>query len=588
MCHRRRALGVATAAGIVVLLSLLASSEARAQGAGGVPVPIERPFQAERPTPGIAPEKGDIDLGSGRDGDREGDGPDLPSAPPPSAAELEALGAKAGIVVRALDVVGNTVFDDAALTRAVAPWLGRPLDSADLERIRRALTAVYVDAGYVSSGARLPEQDVADGRLRIEITEGTLAGIEIAGARRYRESVLRARLLRAAGTPVRVGELESALRVLSQDPRIARLDARLEPGPRPGTSILQIALEETDPADLEFAFDNHETPSVGEFGGHVQVAHGNPLGLGDRLGGDLTVAEGRYRVGGRYAIPIHPSGTELTLDGRYSHADIVDSTLEALDIRSETLSYAVGLNQTLYRTPRDWLEAGVSLDLRRSQSRIFGDESFPFFDGTDNGRSELTVLRADLGWTRRLRSSALAFRTLFSWGLDAFGATMHHDSGAPDGIFFSWVGQLRFLHRFETTGVELELRGDVQLADRSLLPLEQFAVGGPGSVRGYRTNQQAGDEGFAAAVDVRLPLVRTDTGRNVLSVIPFADLGRIWNLDGPSAGEELLPSLGAGLEWEPHPTFSFRFDWAGAFQSAPSEENLQDHGVTFRVSWRPR
>ncbi len=570
------------------LLGLVVAAPAHAQVPGGLQIPIERPFETERPAPGVAPEKGDIDLGGGEGTPPPDAAGELPPVPPPSAAELEALGAQAGLVIREVDAVGNTVFDDAALTRAVAAYLGRPLDSADLEQIRRALTALYVDSGYVSSGARLPEQEVTEGRLRVEIVEGELAGIEISGARRYRPSVLRARLRRAASKPVRVGELESALRILSQDPRIARLDARLEPGPRPGTSILRVALEEVDPADLEFSFDNAETPSVGEFGGHVFAGHGNPLGLGDRLDGDLTVAEGRYRVGGRYAIPIHSSGTELSFDARYSQAEIVDSSLESLDIRSETLSQAVGLHQTLYRTPRDWLEAGVSLDLRRSQSRIFGDDSFPFFDGTDNGRSELTVLRADLGWTRRLSSSALAVRSLLSWGLDAFGATMHHDSGAPDGIFFTWVGQLRYLHRFETTGVELALRGDVQLADRPLLPLEQFAVGGPGSVRGYRTNQQAGDQGFAAGVDVRLPLVRTVTGRNVLSVIPFGDLGRIWNLDGPSAGEELLPSLGAGVEWEPHPAFGLRVEWGGAFQPAASEEYLQDHGVTFRVHWRPR
>jgi len=569
------------AAALAVLLLITVAHEARAQNPGGrVPFPVERPFETERGVPDVGEAEGEIDLG-GPPGERV-----LPNVPAPSAAELEALGAQAGLVIRGLDLSGNTVFSDDALTAAVATYLGQPLDPADLEKIRRALTSVYVDAGYVSSGARLPEQEIQDGRLRVEISEGTLAEVQIQGASRYRTSVLRARILRAAGTPVRVGDLEAALRVLSQDPRLGRLDARLEPGPRPGTSILRVVLDELHPGNLRFSFDSYETPSVGEFAGHADVAHQNPLGLGDHLSAAVTVAEGRYRAGGRYSIPIHPSGTELTFDGRYSHAEIVDPLLDSLDIRSETVSYAVGVVQTLYRTPRDWIDAGVSLDRRRSKSTIFGDFPFPFFDGSDNGRSELTVLRADTGWTRRLRSSALALRAIFSWGLDAFGATVHHDSGAPDGIFFTWIGQLRFLHRFEASGIELGLRGDVQLADRPILPLEQFAIGGPGSVRGYLTNQLAGDQGASAGLDVQLPLVRTDTGRTLLSVIPFADFGRIWNRDGLDPDESTLWSVGTGLVWEPHPAFSFRFDWGHAFNAAPSGDRLQDHGVTFRVIWR--
>lgn len=569
------------ATALAVLLLITVAHEARGQNLDRrAPFPVERPFETERAVPDTAEAAGEIDLG-GPAGERV-----LPNVPAPSAAELEALGAQAGLVIRELEVTGNTVFSDEALTSAVATYLGQPLDSADLENIRRALTAVYVDAGYVSSGARLPEQEIQDGRLRVEITEGTLAEVQIQGASRYRKSVLRARILRAAGTPVRVGDLEAALRVLSQDPRLGRLDARLEPGPRPGTSILRVVLDELHPGQLSFAFDNYETPSVGEFAGHADVAHQNPLGLGDHFGADVTVAEGRYRVGGRYSIPIHPSGTELTFDGRYSHAEIVDPLFDSLDIRSETVSYAVGVVQTLYRTPRDWIDAGVSLDRRRSQSTIFGDFPFDFVDGTDNGRSELTVLRADTGWTRRLRSSALALRAIFSWGLDAFGATMHHDSGAPDGIFFTWIGQLRFLHRFEATGIELGLRGDVQLADRPVLPLEQFAVGGPGSVRGNITNQLAGDQGASAGLDVQLPLLRTDTGRTLLSVIPFVDYGRIWNRDRLDPEDSTLWSVGAGLAWDPHPAFGFHFDWGHAFNAAPSGDRLQDHGVTFRVIWR--
>lgn len=583
---------------LVLLLVFVAAGPVRAQSPGSV-VP-DRPFATERDVPRSEEAPGERALGSEAG---EGDERVLPAVPAPSAAEVEALGAEAGLVVRTLELVGNTALPDEAFLRAAAPFLGRPLDSAELERLRRALTTVYVDAGYVTSGARLPEQTVAEGRLRVELVEGRLAGIRIAGARHYRESVLRKRLERGAGPPVRVPELEAALRILSQDPRIARLDARLEPGSSPGTSNLFVAIEEADPASLLFAFDNHQSPSVGTYAGSADVAHANPLGLGDRLGAEVMISEGLYRVAGSYSLPLHPSGTEFLVDARYTHADILDPLLDALDIGNESLSYSVGLNQTLYRTPGDWIEAGLAFDLRESRSTIFGGEPFSFSAGSDFGRTELRVLRANTAWTRRMRASALTLRSIASFGLDVLDATMHRgrvtlpgggavevrSGDVPEARFTSWVGQLRFFHRFERSGIELDLRGDVQLADGPLLSLEQFVIGGPGSVRGYRTNQLVGDEGFSSGVEVRLPLLRTVTGRRVLSLAPFAEVGRVsWKGNHASPGKRTLSSLGTGLEWAPRADLSFRVDWAGALRDTGQHGDLQDHGVTFRMTWRAR
>ncbi len=552
----------------------------------------DRPFVTEQGIPSTTEAPGERDL-EGVQEERV-----LPTVPLPSEGELDALGAQAGLVIRELDLVGNTVISDETLTQAAAPYLGRPLDSADLERLRRALTAAYVAAGYVNSGARLPEQVVSDGRLRVEITEGRLAEIRIVGARRFRESVLRGRLERAEGPPVRVADLESALRILSQDPRIARLDARLEPGIAPGSSTLLVAIEEADPGSLAFSFDNYQSPSIGAYAGYVDAAHQNPLGLGDRLGAGLTVTEGLYRIEGGYSVPIHPSGTQLWVEARYSDADILDPLLDELDIGNESLSYAVGLRQTLYRTPGDWIEAGVSFDVRESRSTIFDGEPFAFSPATDFGRSEIRVLRADASWTRRMSSSALTLRSIASAGLDILGATMHRGNtplgvfpsdDLPEGVFYSWVGQLRYFYRFDATGVELDLRGDLQLSDRPLLPLEQFVIGGPGSVRGYRTNQLAGDEGFSSGLEVRLPLLRTATGRKVLFLAPFAEVGRVWwKGDRESPGKRTLSSLGLGLEWDLHPDLSLRVDWAGALRDSGPNTDLQDNGVTFRVTWRAR
>ena len=55
--------------------------------------------------------------------------------------------------------------------------------------------------------------------------------------------------------------------------------------------------------------------------------------------------------------------------------------------------------------------------------------------------------------------------------------------------FFSWLGQAQLARRLETLSAQVIGRVDLQLANDRLFPLEQFAVGGRYSVRGYRENQ---------------------------------------------------------------------------------------------------
>jgi len=48
----------------------------------------------------------------------------------------------------------------------------------------------------------------------------------------------------------------------------------------------------------------------------------------------------------------------------------------------------------------------------------------------------------------------------------------------------------------------LLVRANAQLADRALVPLEQFALGGEGSVRGYLQDFLLTDNGIKASAEV--------------------------------------------------------------------------------------
>ena len=63
--------------------------------------------------------------------------------------------------------------------------------------------------------------------------------------------------------------------------------------------------------------------------------------------------------------------------------------------------------------------------------------------------------------------------------------------------------------RFDARGDSAILRLEGQWADRELIPMEKFELGGANSVRGYRENQIISDSGFFASIDVKVDSIAT-------------------------------------------------------------------------------
>src|SRR5262249_3378245 len=75
-----------------------------------------------------------------------------PVAPAPKAEPIPGL----RVFVREIRVSGSTVFSPEELAKVTGPYTNRELTSEDLEALRVALTLLYVNNGYVNSGAILP------------------------------------------------------------------------------------------------------------------------------------------------------------------------------------------------------------------------------------------------------------------------------------------------------------------------------------------------------------------------------------------------------------------------------------------------
>src|SRR5262245_8346176 len=119
--------------------------------------------------------------------------PSVESTLPPLVSEDSSpgtLAAGARVFVRGYVTRGNRVLADAELARLLEPYTQRSLGYEDLQAACDRVTRAYVERGYVSSWASLPDQRLASGMVEIEITEGVIDRVAVRTDGRLRQSYL--------------------------------------------------------------------------------------------------------------------------------------------------------------------------------------------------------------------------------------------------------------------------------------------------------------------------------------------------------------------------------------------------------------
>jgi hemolysin activation/secretion protein len=516
-----------------------------------------------------------------------------PAADPPSAPESGRLSELPVFQVHGFRLNGNRAISNAELAPVVRPYIGRPLTFEDLDEISDRITQYYIDRGYKTSGSLVPNQVIRDGIIEIRIHEARLTGVTITGNRWLREGYVRSRLRpEIERVPVDIPALQNRLKVLEQDPRIDTLDADLSPAPKLGENELTVAVNEARPYSLRFALDNEVPPSLGAFEGEVRAEHINLTGWGDTLKGHYGLSDGRDNYALSYTVPLTRWDTTIGVGIDRSEAVVVSEPFKELDLRADSDTLWASLRHPLIRDLNRELALELTFEVRHGFTSMLGEPA-GLSPGVppETGESDVAVLRFTQQWVDRRLHQVTAFRSTFSFGLHALDATIHPEE--PDGEFITWLGQLQWLRRLETLDSQVIVRGDLRLADDSLLPMEKFAIGGMSTVRGYRENEMTPDNGAIASVEWRVPIVRLQIpgisrrpADGELQVCPFFDAGYGWNKSGDDPDPDFLPSMGLGLRWYPSEAVQAVVYWGWAIESInpQSEYDIQDDGVHFSVT----
>ena len=184
-------------------------------------------------------------------------------------------------------IAGNTVLPPTTLATSLTNINGTFGTNVSLDGIRSAvagLQGAYRERGYVTVSVGLPPQKLTNATVKIQVTEGRLAAIEVKGNRYFSSNnVMRA--LPSLHTNIILNGLifqaELNRANANQDRQIYPV---IEPGPDPGTSDLTLKVKDQLPLHGKVEYNNQSSPGTPDSRLNASAVYNNLWNLEHSLG----------------------------------------------------------------------------------------------------------------------------------------------------------------------------------------------------------------------------------------------------------------------------------------------------------------
>lgn len=513
---------------------------------------------------------------------------DEPILPPQESTEPEIEIPEGSIVrlfVNQLEVVGSTVLTPEQIAAVTEPLENREVTLAELIQAADAIAQLYWAAGYVNSTAIVGEQAVEDGIVQISVTEGRLQEIQIEGLQRLNPGYVRSRLQQANTVPLNANQIEEQLRLLRADPNLDTIRGQLNPGERPGESVLVVQATESKPWSAGIGVDNYSPPSVGSERMRASLGYRNLTSLGDNLGVTYyrTTTGGSNILDATYQVPVNAMDGTLSLRAVLNDNRVTQGGIIPFSVNGDSQRYEIGFRQPLVRRLQDEFALSLGFSFRDGTTLLRTTDANSFITSTDRSTS---VVKFGQDYTHRDARGTWALRSQLNLGFSSQDITSE-TSTSDSSTFFSWLGQVQRVQQLGRDHLFIA-QADLQLAPDSLPPSEQYVLGGGQSLRGYRQNARIGDNGVRVSIEDRITLSRDEDTTPVWQLAPFLDLGAVWNSkEGLSNDQNFLAGVGIGSLFTTAEGINFRVDYALPLVDIDDRSNnAQDDGFYFTVNYQ--
>lgn len=422
--------------------------------------------------------------------------------------------------VQRFDVDGVTLIPEKQVQQALSAYLDRDIGFSDLERAMDQVAAVYKQAGWLAR-VQVPEQDIVDATVRLEVVEGRMGQIRLAQGASPRLSLDRVQRTMSErqqrGQPLNLRLLERGVSVLSDTPGVS-VTAALTNGQEEAETDVVMTVGERDRVSGSFMIDNNGSRSTGMARGIFNLNVDNAWTLGEQLGLTLMRSAGTHYAMVSATLPwgydgwrvgASASALQYELVGRFA-ASGAQGSADTIGLRAQ---------YPLWRSTTTHINTSFTLD-----SKDFVNDA----NGVNVSRKGAVVLGATLSGNRTDtfgEGGYLLWNTTLSAGrMDLSGnvADEAADLAGPRtaGRFAKVAASVSRLQNLSPkTTLWLSLSG--QVSDKNLDSSEKFSLGGPYFIRGYPSSEGLGDQGWIGTAELRHAL------SPMWQVLVFVDHGQV-------------------------------------------------------------
>lgn len=455
--------------------------------------------------------------------------------------------AGARVLVKDIRITGAEAIAATELQAVVAPYIGREVTLSDLRKAADAITEEYNSRGYNLARAIVPEQDLSSGSVEIRVLEARIGKVTVRDNKYYSNRLIEsafAGVLRDKA--VRQSSLERSLLILNDQYPDVSATAGLQAGADPGSTDIVVSAKDILPIHLTLDYDNYGVHQVSQHELGVQVDISDPWFGSHFAYRELTGFDPETTHNRRASLdlPINSYGTRF--GGYFANGNFaVGGDLSQVGLTGNQEGWGLSFTHPLIRTKAHKFSGEFGFDLRDSKL---------FQSGEMSSLDRVRLLKLGLSYegtdsTGRSFASVYIFQGLGT----AFGGS-ENDNPISSRLFVTQSGAIkgaddRFtygtLHLLRLQTITSFLRAIVrvsgQVTSRLLPASEQFGIGGPDTVRGYRFKELLGDNAFTAGTELRaLPI--PGEYNEVVQLSLGLDYGLVQQRK-PAVGQEKFQSL---------------------------------------------
>lgn len=441
-------------------------------------------------------------------------------------------------------IEGNSAVSTEELMHYLVPLLGQPQNIGKINDAIEAINDCYNSKGYILARVNNVSDD-PDGTINVEVVEGTINKVMIAGNKKTKDYVITRNILTEPGMVYNDNQIKKDLVRLYSTQAFRNVDRSIEPcedDPNKFDVTINVEEQRTATVSLGGGLDSH-TGAFGSFG----ISDNNFRGLNQRLAVNGLVGSGVIMSDSTIKDRMNLQGEISFFEPYFLNAD--NSLMTKLFYRNLG-SYQVPLAVE----ERFGLEATIGHKIKRnehlSSTLSFGLEKINVMEG-DRHRIEDMYAVKGLNIAERAKqlqggvffhvSPGLVYDTRDSALNPRRGvlATARYDESFCFSDFAKTNGKLsgmvkRFVPIAKFSSLSFTARAGGKIHGDEMPEVMAYRLGGPYTIRGFKVNGVGtGDAYVMGSVELATPVLfldrlKTNFFKN-LRLTFFVDAGKVFH-----------------------------------------------------------